>query len=201
MHRTTWLVIFVVFLAGCAATPATHTPLVEASDSRIHVVLDTVVVRNAKESWAHDAYWDEYRLRARSVSGAELHILRIRVVDALERPVDASTDVKELIRASKEIERDLIGRGMLIRPTEDTMYSGWFPIGGHPFTLLLLPFALVAEVTVGDPIRRAHQDGQLKRRQTPLPAAVWPRRNCVRRVLPDRASTFRSRGHLSARRP
>jgi len=168
--RTIWLVIFVVVLAGCATVPP--TVLVEAGDSRIHVALDTVIVRGAKESWAHDAYWDEYRLRVRSMSGAELHVSRIRVFDAFERPVDASADIKELIRASKEIERDYLERGTLISPTKDHLNVGWFPIVRHPFTIALFPVAIVAEIAVGDPIRRAIQDGSLKRRQTPLPARI-----------------------------
>ena len=162
-----WMVA--ALLAGCATEPP-RAPPVEADDSRIHVALDTVVVRKSKDSWAHDAYWDEYRLRARSVSGNELRVSRIRVIDAFERPIEASTDVKNLIHASKEIQREYVERGKPVGQIEDSPYIGWFPGGWAG--IVLLPVAIVAEVTVGDTVRRAYQDSQLKRRQTPLPATI-----------------------------
>jgi hypothetical protein len=158
-------------LAGCATEPP-RAPPVEADDSRIHVALDTVVVRKSKDSWAHDAYWDEYRLRARSVSGNELQVSRIRVIDAFERPIEASTDVKNLIHASKEIQREYVERGKPVGRIEDSPYLAWHLPGAYPVGLLLFLPVLAVELTVGDPIRRAYQDGQLKRRQTPLPATI-----------------------------
>src|SRR6188472_3298243 len=70
-----------------SAPVAQSQPLVDASDSRVAVSVNTIVVRNGAGSWVRDAPWDEYRFRIRSCSGRALRLEKITLVDALDHPV------------------------------------------------------------------------------------------------------------------
>ena len=108
-----FLAVLALSLTGCGVTktsreahpPGGASPLLETSDARIAVALDAVVVRNAPGSWERNAAWDEYRFRVRSISGADLRLVRITLFDAQGQAVESSAEVRALNAATAEVQK------------------------------------------------------------------------------------------------
>jgi hypothetical protein len=113
-------------LSGCAGSgppreataSAESALLLEASDSRIAVVLDGVIARNGPGSWINGADWDEYRMGVRAVSPGAVQVTGIAIIDAFGTRFDASADRSALAEKSRETERryDSLGKRIFSRP-------------------------------------------------------------------------------------
>ena len=163
------LAIVATVLAGCATTVArTPDPLLQADDRCLAVILDAVIVRNGPGSWTADAHWDEYRLRMRSAPTCNPRVTRVRLFDALGRPVESTAGRTALVQASDEIEEEYWKNKMYVeqRGSDAGKYlaSAMF----HPFGIFLAPVVLAVGMTVTPAVH----DYQLTRRQTTLPASV-----------------------------
>jgi hypothetical protein len=120
-------------LAGCGGTkvlrearPLEQTSaLLAQSDGRVHVSLDSVVVRNGPGSWARDANWDEYRFRVRSATGGGVRLTGVHLLDAVGHRVAASSDRGDLVDATREVERRYEISGQLARSP-----GGWTYVAG-----------------------------------------------------------------------
>jgi len=86
-------------------TVAILEPLVIASDSRLTISLEWILVRNGLGSWCKDADWDEYILTITNRSEETLRIESVRVVDSLGDTVVTSGKYKNLVKQSKQTAR------------------------------------------------------------------------------------------------
>ena len=123
-----------VTIAGCAGPSLLDSqraiestkPLAEASDERVHVSIENVIVRNGAGSWARDAEWDEYLIKVRSLSGEPLEVREVVLFDALDQRVEARTDRSGLTDGTREIERRYGESGRLVRIRGG---NGWVAAG------------------------------------------------------------------------
>jgi hypothetical protein len=116
-----------------------------------------------------DAGWDEYRLRVRSLSGGEMRLEKITLVDALGHPVAPAARRVTLVEATHEIGKRYAAAG-LPEPSaqrDSRSFPGY--LGPPPFAVGVLLAAVVLQA-----VDDAHVDSQLKDRHTPLPAAIGP---------------------------
>jgi hypothetical protein len=104
----------IVVLAGCVAgTKILIEPqpfeitqsLASASDERLVVTLDWVIVRKGPGEWAKNADWDEFLLRFENLSNSPIHVTNVTVFDSLGTQINTLSDRKELVEASKETKR------------------------------------------------------------------------------------------------
>jgi hypothetical protein len=150
--------------------------LVGARDSRIDVSVDKIIVRNGLESWANDAHWDEYRFRVRSISGRDLHVLRIRLYDALGRPIESRAERGELIDATREVAAEYEKRGDYTKLRRDAPPYSWGPFLPVSPTagagLIVMSPAIVVIDSVTRLVHARQVSDELKRRQTLLPATA-----------------------------
>ncbi len=80
-------------------------PLASASDERISVTLDWVIVRNNAGSWAKNADWDEYLFRVRNASSEVIEVTGVAVFDSLGARLEPGARRKELVKASKKTHK------------------------------------------------------------------------------------------------
>ena len=121
-----WLAIVgvTVLLAGCAHTrklgkaipPQAPAVMAVASDDRISVSLDGLIVRDGPGTWASNANWDEYLLRIDSISAVPVEITGIALVDFLGSGVAARADRAALVAASDERTRQYRTAGIRVVP-------------------------------------------------------------------------------------
>ena len=88
--------------------------LTAASDDRLTVALDWVIVRDGPGTWAKNADWDEYLISLRNESGDSLRISRIAVVDSLGTRVESGTSRKQLVKESKKASRRYKDEGLKV---------------------------------------------------------------------------------------
>lgn len=100
-------------------------PLVQVADARIAIAVDVVIVRNGSGSWASDADWDEYLIRARALTDEPVRITEIVIFDALDARVVSPAERSELVEATKETERRYEMSPQLARSE-----GGWMIVGG-----------------------------------------------------------------------
>ena len=190
-----WMLPLLVACAGNKAAPDAPRieakPILEASDSRIAVSLDAVVVRNGTGAWTSDAHWDEYRFRARSLSAGDLRLSRIVVVDALGTPVNSTADRGELLEASGQIgKRYATAGGFAVGGALGYLGAGGLAAGGltagaAAAGAILAPLAVVMiGVSVTNMVDNAQVASQLQMRQTALPLPIGPRDSHVVAFFP-----------------
>lgn len=90
-------------------------PLAAATDPRVGVELNLVIVRDGPGTWAKNADWDEYRLRVVNQSDEAVSITRLEVYDSLGARLNSSGDRKALIRGSKDTARRYKGEGLEVK--------------------------------------------------------------------------------------
>ena len=110
-------------LSGCAGTKVlkepqpiqTTRPLSTASDERLSVTLDWVIVRDGPGTWAKNADWDEYLLRVSNQSELPLQITAVSVTDSLETAVASQRGRKALVKASKRSAKRYKTEGVQVK--------------------------------------------------------------------------------------
>jgi hypothetical protein len=160
-------------LAGCA-TPDVRapSPLLEARDACLAVSVDAVIVPNSFYSWTRNAYWDEYRMRVRAAGNCDPRISRIRLFDALGRPIESSADRGALVDASEAIEEEylknkvpvsLLGPNTTAKIVLVSVAVLVNPVGA----IINAPFVIADTLA-----KNAQVSSELGSRQTRLPVAV-----------------------------
>jgi hypothetical protein len=87
-----------------------------ASDKKISVALDWVLVRNSPESWAKNADWDEYIFRLKAQPGHQVQVTDIVVYDSLGTKLLHLDNRSELKKASKQNVRNYKKEKLSVKP-------------------------------------------------------------------------------------
>ncbi len=96
--------------------PITATkPLAEASDERVDLALEWIIVRDGPGTWARNADWDEYLLRIVNRSDAGVVIEGITVFDSLDTALTPFNRRKDLVKASKLTARRYRDEGIKVK--------------------------------------------------------------------------------------
>jgi hypothetical protein len=90
-------------------------PLAVASDQRLSVTLDWVIVRDGPGTWARKADWDEYLLSVRNDSDQPIQVTRLIVIDSLDMPTESQLGRKQLIENSKKTARRYKKSGIVVK--------------------------------------------------------------------------------------
>jgi hypothetical protein len=123
LHICTVVSLLLVALAGCGGTKVlkeprpiqTTQPLATASDHRLTVMLDWVIVRDGPGTWAKNSDWDEYLLKVSNLSDQPIHVTRLTVVDSLSTRIESRSTRKALVSGSKETARRYEKAGMKVK--------------------------------------------------------------------------------------
>jgi hypothetical protein len=124
-HLSPTCVIFLSFLvsvSGCGGSKVlkepeplvVSQPLAVASDGGLSVTLDWVIVRGGPGSWAKNADWDQYLLRAKNVSDDPLEITNIVVLDSLGTLIHAGDSRGDLVKGAKKAKRRYKDQGLKV---------------------------------------------------------------------------------------
>ncbi len=100
-------------LVGCGGSKVLKEPnplavtqsLATASDQRLSVTLEWVIVRDGPGTWAKNADWDEYLLKISNQSKQPIQVTELVVVDSLNTRVESLPDRKQLVKKSKKTAR------------------------------------------------------------------------------------------------
>lgn len=122
---STFLICVLVYgpLAGCGGTKVLKEPeplvltesLAVASDERLSVRLDWVIVRDGPGTWARNSDWDEYLISVWNGSGDSQRISSIAIVDSLGTRVESGTSRKQLVKESKKASRRYKDEGLKVQ--------------------------------------------------------------------------------------
>lgn len=172
-------------LTGCGAmTTLRRTPLasedfsrrVAASDARIEARVEAIVVRNGPGSWAHQASWDEYRIRVRNDSGAPIRVTGVAVRDMLGFSAAPQRELSDLRQATRRALLRYRDHGLTVAGGSNAGASMPLPLGLLPPPAL---FAGVGGVMLGAgsyyAVQALHDqavNAQIQRRHTALPATI-----------------------------
>jgi len=196
-----------IALAGCGGTKVLKEavplqvaqPLAEATDNRIHVTLDWVVVRGGPGTWAKNADWDQYLIRVQSVSPQSVRIQDVTVVDSLETRISPQRNRKQLVKASRKTAKRYKSEGVKVKAgagmgtmmatgavvtaagvgaaygvAQASLMSGAATAGGGAVAasglILLGPALIVGGVVRG--VHGAKVDNEIQRLQTALPVQI-----------------------------
>jgi hypothetical protein len=110
-------------LAGCGGTkmlketqPIQATQALSiASDDRVQVTLDWVIVRDGPGTWAKNADWDEYLLKVSNQSNQSVSVVQLTVVDSLETRIQPQLNRKQLVKNSKRTARRYKDSGIKVK--------------------------------------------------------------------------------------
>jgi hypothetical protein len=119
-------VVFVVFffsMAGCGGTKVLKDPepllvtqaLATASDQRLSVTLDWVIIRDGPGTWAKNVDWDEYLISARNRSGDSLQVTNIVLVDSIGTRIETGVNRKQLVKGSRKAKRRYKDEGLTVK--------------------------------------------------------------------------------------
>lgn len=165
-------------------------PLVVASDSRLAVAFDWVIVRDGPGTWSKNADWDEYLFRLHNLSDNEITIESVVIFDSMETTIESSSDRKQLIRGSKAAskryeEEDIevkagLGGGALVAAGGATAAAGVSALSaslagatgavGAAGVLVVAPVLAVGGVIRG--INNSKVSREIENRHTHLPMTV-----------------------------
>lgn len=169
-----------VALTGCAgpallreARPVeSSTPVAQAWDERVHVSIETVILRNGPGAWARDAAWDEYLIRIRALSDEPVEIREIAIFDALDYRVQARSDRSDLEDGTREIERRYWMSGTLVTDLEGRPRlppAPGAPSCANPGFIFGAAGLIVAGACIERQVRNVQVNSEIRRRQTTLP--------------------------------
>jgi len=107
------VLLLLVALTGCGGSKVLKEPeplvvtqsLAAASDQRLSVTLDWVIVRDGPGTWARNADWDEYLLIINNQSNKPFQVTELVVVDSLNTRVGSLPNRKQLVKGSKRTTR------------------------------------------------------------------------------------------------
>ena len=123
-RHVTVLAACTMILCGCGGgtkllkeeQPITATkPLATASDERVDLALEWIIVRDGPGTWARNADWDEYLLRVVNRSDAAVVIEGITVFDSLDTALTPFDRRKDLVKASKQTARRYRDEGIRVK--------------------------------------------------------------------------------------
>jgi len=114
---------FIIALSACGGSkvlkepePFVATqPLAAASDQKLSVTLDWVIVRDGPGTWSRNADWDEYLLRVKNDSDQPVRMTRLIVVDSLDMPTESVAERKQLVKSSKKTARRYKKSGIKVK--------------------------------------------------------------------------------------
>lgn len=169
--------------------PDLAEPLAVSTDDSLSIVLDWIIVKNGPGSWAKNADWDEYLLRARATTEATIKITAVSVYDSLGTRLGSMNDRHLLKQASRETVKRYKAKELSVKPGWGTgqvfagnagavgggyasaaAVGGWGGVGIAMATVAFVPVALGA-VMVHDAGER-NVGRALPKRATTLPVSI-----------------------------
>lgn len=187
-------------LAGCGGSKVLKEPeplvvqqaLAAASDERLTVTLDWVIVRDGPGTWAKNVDWDEYLISTRNDGEQMLVIKSVTVIDSLDNRIETGVNRKQLIKGAKTAKRRYKGEGLKVKAgagagtmmvagaaTAATAVSVGVGVGLYGSSalagaavggLVLAPVLAVGGVMRG--VNNGRVNNQIELRQTLLPIAL-----------------------------
>jgi hypothetical protein len=117
------LLLLLVSVSGCGGSKVLKEPeplvvtqsLAAASDERLSVTLDWVIVRDGPGTWAKNADWDEYLLHVNNLSDGSLEITDITVLDSLGTRIDTGNSRRKLVKGAKKTKRRYKDEGLKVK--------------------------------------------------------------------------------------
>lgn len=103
-------VLFLVSVSGCGGSKVLKDPeplvltksLAGASDERLSVTLEWVIVRDGPGTWAKNADWDEYLVKIANRSTHPMQVTELVVVNSLNERIESLPSRRQLVRRSKK---------------------------------------------------------------------------------------------------
>lgn len=165
-------------------------PIASATDERLSVTLDAVIVRGGPGAWSTDPSWDEYLLHYKKLSPGHMAILRVAVVDSLGKRHESNAIAHELEKESEKVARRYEDANLQVRADAGgALMMGGYALGaassiagltttGAAVSSAAVAGAVVAPmlVTAGIvlAIQEAEVQGEMTRRATKLPTQLTP---------------------------
>jgi hypothetical protein len=165
-------------------------PIASATDERLSVTLDAVIVRGGPGAWSTDPSWDEYLLHYKKLSPGHMAILRVAVVDSLGKRHESNAIAHELEKESEKVARRYEDANLQVRADAGgALMMGGYALGaassiagltttGAAVSSAAVAGAVVAPVLVTAGIVLAIQEagvqGEMTRRATKLPTQLTP---------------------------
>ncbi len=126
------VVLLLVSVSGCGGSKVLKEPeplvvtesLAVASDARLSVNLDWVIVRDGPGTWARNAFWDEYLLRIRNKSDQPIQLTELVIVDSLNTRIAVQHGRKQLVAGSKQSARRYKKSGIKVVASSGRVTSG-----------------------------------------------------------------------------
>lgn len=167
-------------------------PVAVASNDKLTVVVDWVIVRDGAGSWAANADWDQYLVRLGNTSDETLRITDLTLYDSFDEPLASSGDRKELIAGSKATARRYKDAGLNVKAgiggpalvlAGTAAYATGATLGAAALyssaaagaalgALVLAPALAVGGVVRG--MRNSEVAREIAARQIPMPAVLEP---------------------------
>jgi hypothetical protein len=165
-------------------------PIASASDERLSVTLDAVIVRGGPGAWSTDPNWDEYLLHFKKLPPGHMAILRVAVVDSLGKRRGSNAIAHELEKESERVARGYEDANLQVRADAGgAVMLGGYALGavsiipgltttGAAVSSAAVAGAVVAPVLVTAgivlAIQEAEVQGEMTRRATKLPIQLTP---------------------------
>jgi len=194
------VLLLLVSLTGCGGNKILKEPqsielqgpLVTASDSRLAVAFDWVIVRDGPGTWSKNADWDEYLFRLHNLSGNEITIESIVIFDSMEMMIVSSSSRKQLIRGSKaavkrykedglQVKAGLGGMGLIAASGATVAAGAAVLAGGAALTSAAAGAAVVGAVVVAPVlavggvfrgVNNSKVSTEIENRSTDLPVTI-----------------------------
>ncbi len=146
-------------LTGCGGTRVLEEsvplevkhPLAIAADERMAFSLDWIVIRNGPGSWARDADWDGYQMRAQNRSGQTIHVTEVVVRDSMGTLVERRGSRRGLVRGTKLAARRYRDEGLEVHAgvSSEAMLAAGVAVGNASYGLALTYAAIHQTLGVG----------------------------------------------------
>lgn len=194
-------------LAGCGGAKVLkepeplviNQPLASASDQRLSVQLDWVIVRGGPGTWAKNADWDEYLIRVQNLGEDPITVSSVALLDSLGTPVGPGNSRKQLVKGTKATKRRykhekvevragvsagvlLAGAAVTGAATAAAAMASAYPLAAGATTgsaaaaatggLILVPVFAVGGIMRG--VNNSRVDNEIETRQTTLPLGLRP---------------------------
>ena len=188
-------------LSGCGGTKVLKEPqplavdeaLAAASDGNVSAALDWVIVRGGPGTWAKNADWDEYLITLRNDSAGPVSVSAITVTDSSGHQHGTIPSRKKLVKASRATAKRYKGEGIKVKAGlgggalvvagglsasvgagagAAAVYGSGAAVGATAGALVLAPVLVVGGVVKG--VNNSKVNGEIERRQTPLPLQIEP---------------------------
>ena len=163
-------------------------PLTVATDDRITLLLDWVIVRGGPGTWAKNADWDEYLLRIQNNHAEPISVTSIAVYDSMGTRQETVANRPALVKESKRTQKRYKGQGVKVKAGMGTgtlvaaagatayvgasigaaaIYAPGALVAGAAGALVLAPVLAVGGVLRG--VNNSKVNSIIESRQTGLP--------------------------------